>query len=256
MKHSSHNEGFTLVELAVVLVIIALLVGSGLSIVIGRLDVLAEKETLAKFATIEEAINGFIKQTAKRLPCPADPTTAETSSSFGREVDTSGVGSGNCTGTTAAPTGATNGRAGVVPVRTLNLPDEYMFDGWGNKITYVIDKRITATNGFTTYNLGSSVGDIAIRDTASTNRTTRAMLILISHGKNGFGAFARGSSTPSAFTTTADAANGWSKSGSTLYIANGTSFYQKAFNEGTTTSEIYDDIMIFKRRGQLRTNDE
>ena len=62
--------GFTLVEMAVVLLIVALLVGSGLSVVSAQVEQQKYKDTQRILDDAREALLGFAAANG-RLPCPA-----------------------------------------------------------------------------------------------------------------------------------------------------------------------------------------
>jgi|GEM_PF-2270367 len=96
------------------------------------------------------------------------------------------------------PTGAAVGTtltfttvvAGVVPTKTLGLPDEYMFDGYGRRIGYIVDIRATDRTTCRDMQVTKTSGNIQIMDSAaSTAATDNVMWSLISYGKNGHGAF-------------------------------------------------------------------
>lgn len=82
--------------------------------------------------------------------------------------------------------------AGVVPTRTLGLPDDYMFDGYGRRISYMVDTRATDPTTCRNMQITNSVGAIQITDSAALAYpyiADNVMWSLISYGKNGHGAF-------------------------------------------------------------------
>lgn len=154
-------------------------------------------ETLRKIDAIEQAMDAF-SLTYGRIPCPADSSLTVSNSSFGKE-QINGI---NC----AADTGQTISEtmAGTVPVRTLSLPDSFMFDGWGRRMVYVVDQRFAGKGSFQQDLTSAGVtlpsydfmakGDIEIRDTVGgtiLNSATddRTIGLLISYGQNGRAAF-------------------------------------------------------------------
>jgi len=88
--------------------------------------------------------------------------------------------------------------AGVVPTKTLGLPDDYMFDGYGRRMSYIVDTRATDKTTCRNLQATKSSGNIQIADAWSnigTYTTDNVMWALVSYGKNGHGAFpAQGSS--------------------------------------------------------------
>jgi type II secretory pathway pseudopilin PulG len=80
--------------------------------------------------------------------------------------------------------------AGVVPTRTLGLPDDYMFDGYGRRISYMVDIRATNPTTCRNMQITNTTGAIQLMDSATTTYTTDSVMwALISYGKNGHGAF-------------------------------------------------------------------
>lgn len=140
--------GFSLVQLSIVLTVISLLAASALPG--GDAASAAKKNdiTVQRMIAIEQALRGFraglnattgaswAGNQSGRIPCPADGTLDITHANFGKEVDGPGV----CA---AANFIAGNVALGVVPVRTLQLPDEYALDGFGRRFSYVVDIRAT-----------------------------------------------------------------------------------------------------------------
>jgi prepilin-type N-terminal cleavage/methylation domain-containing protein len=119
--------GFTLTELAVVLVIVALLIG-GLMVPLAAQDELKRTtETRKTLENIHEALLGYVAANG-RLPCPA------TATSNGVEDP---IGGGDCDRNVAG-----NSYAGFMPAVTLAISptdgNGYAVDGWGNRIRYAV----------------------------------------------------------------------------------------------------------------------
>ena len=132
LRPRPQQTGFTLTELAIVLVIVALLTGGLMVSLTTSRDIANEKDTQKQLASVSEALLGFaIAQ--QRLPCPAAPNTT------GVENPSTG---GACT----------NPYDGFLPGITLGLaPTDaqgYVIDPWGNRLRYAV----TTANGnaFTT----------------------------------------------------------------------------------------------------------
>ena len=120
-------RGFSLVELSMVILVMSVLV-SGTFIFVGDASFQAKQiEDTERIDLINKAVKDFYIKNG-RLPCPASRTDAVNSANFGVETDCS---------LSSAPAGTThtafaNIRLGVIPVRTLNLPDTFMFDVYNN----------------------------------------------------------------------------------------------------------------------------
>ncbi len=139
----STSSGFTLMELAVVLVIVALLIGGMLVPLSAQNDIRYVTETQKTLNDIRDALIGYAAANG-RLPCPAS------ASSSGVEEP---AGGGNCDLSTAG-----NSYGGFVPAVTLGIgptnSNGYAIDAWGNPIRYAVyPKQIgTQQNPFTTGN--------------------------------------------------------------------------------------------------------
>ncbi len=167
MKTNSQNKGFTLIELVIVMVIGGLLLVVGAQAFTTYMSNINRKVTKDRIGVIVEQIELFLEEN-ERLPCVARHNDAINSATFGRALDDDGVAGGAVGCTLAAPAPpplpavatAAGGSVfiGSVPTRTLNLPDNFMVDGWGNRILYAVTR--TQTNNFV-----AGDGGIDIRDT-------------------------------------------------------------------------------------------
>jgi prepilin-type N-terminal cleavage/methylation domain-containing protein len=214
----SRQNGFTLTELAVVLVIVALLIGGMLMPLSAQDELRRTTETQKTLGDIRDALLGFAAANG-RLPCPA------TAASSGKEEP---AGGGNCD--LAWPLGS-NSYAGFVPAATLGItPTDshgYAIDAWGNPIRYAVFPKpindplgaeigypFTSANGLKTVTLNQlasytktnpllsvcSSGDAVTNPqtgnatcTAAGSVTNQAVAVIYSLGKNaGSGGAGRG----------------------------------------------------------------
>ena len=133
------QRGFTLAELAVVLVIVGILLGGLIMPLSAQLDSRNISDTNKTLTDARDALLGFAAANG-RLPCPALSTTS------GLE---SPVGGGSCTGSTVS-----NPVTGFVPAATLGLtPTDsqgFLVDAWGNRIRYAVTAY--STHLYTTAN--------------------------------------------------------------------------------------------------------
>ena len=130
------NRGFTLIEMAIVLMIVALLLGGMLVPLSAQMDQRNVSDTQKALSEIKEALIGYAIANG-RLPCPASST------SNGVE---SPVGGGNCT----------NFYNGFVPAATLGVTSAvdnqghtgFAVDSWGNRIHYAVTAQTATVSGF------------------------------------------------------------------------------------------------------------
>src|SRR5271166_615903 len=173
-------------------------------------------QSIRKLDEVEEKMRSFIVVNGRR-PCPADGSLAVNTTNFGKETDT--LGDGLCTGALLSGV-ATNTVGGTIPTKSLNLPDDYAFDAWGRRYTYIVDKR--ATNTSSCVALGSA-GGLTIKD-GSGATTDTVMYSYMIHGASGFGAFpAQGSSATGRINTGSADADALTNAGvSTAALTSGT----------------------------------
>lgn len=134
-------RGFSLIEMAVVMMIMGLLL-SGLFTAIGQsTENTRRTDTQAQLAIIEEALYGYA-QAYGRLPCPSTDATA------GIEAPAVPAADGDCTA-----------EHGFVPHVTLGIQSQPMTNGllvdaWRNPIRYSVSSLMSGANRVFTSTLG------------------------------------------------------------------------------------------------------
>lgn len=181
------QKGFSVLELAISLVISSLIYVSFLGYFVNMSKGSLEKETNAKIREIEAALNKYV-QTNGYLPCPASRADSFTSSNLGVSTNCT---LGSVTGTTDVTNASAEIRIGAVPVATLGIDRNYIFDGWKNRFTYIVVKNLaTNADSFKSY-AASGTGPIIIQDKNANqiNLSNDVSYVLISHGIKGHGAY-------------------------------------------------------------------
>lgn len=258
---NQRNAAFTMVELSVVLLIIALVTGFGLIATIGAMESAKRAATENKLNEIEKALMQF-RTLYSRLPCPSDITLASTDTSYGVE----GATPGTCTGGTPAANYVSSGTGyygsgyvveGGVPTKALKLPNEFMFDGWGRRIAYVVDRAVTAKDAFVTI-APRETCRIAVGDEyGTTERTSGAVYALISYGPNGHGGYTNGTTRMNAGSTNTDEKINCHCTAAGTDDSFGANYVQKEVTENPSDStDKFDDIVRFKLRWHMQTLDD
>lgn len=174
----SKKSAFTLLEMAVVVAIIAVLITVSLSAYQTQLESVEIKNTEDKLNTIKNALDTYFK-TNNRYPCPAAGNIAPGAANHGVEAATC-----NPSPCPAGMVCGTRSVRGAVPFVTLGLSEQFAQDPWLFSISYAIDNLFTKANGNC-----ESGGALRIFDYAGNTINTKAVYALISHGKDGAGAY-------------------------------------------------------------------
>lgn len=159
------QQGFSLIEIAVVLFIIVLLLGSvlvPLQTQVEQRQISATEKTLDE---IRQALIGFAVANGY-LPCPdTDNDGAEN------------VTAGLCTSYTA------NIAHGNLPWQTLGVANN---DVWGNRFRYAVREQYARRSPSTSFTLTTTAPNLRVCAAAgcATTLTSTAVAVVLSHGKN------------------------------------------------------------------------
>lgn len=189
------QRGFTLVEMAIVLIIFSLLVGGMMMSLGSQQDLTNAKETEKRMNEVRDALLGFAVVN-RYLPCPANPVTASGAAGAGTEVRVAGI----CTAT-----------EGVVPWATLGVPET---DGWGRRLTYSVTAAFAESTVVFSLTTAGNINILATAGGASLASNMPA--VIVSHGKNGFRAYLPNGSQMGA---TADTSEQENSNGNTTFVS-------------------------------------
>lgn len=187
----NRQAGFTLAELAIVMLVFSILLGGMFVSISTQLDLRSIADTQRNMDQVREALIGF---TVARgyLPCPATATSSSANTPTGNGSESARV-AGNCTVFD-----------GYVPAVTLSLtPTDaqgFLVDSYGTRIRYAVttDTQFTTTNpasqikqvGISSLNPNLAVCSTSVGITgndcsgASTRLTSSAVAVIYSLGKN------------------------------------------------------------------------
>lgn len=257
------NTGFTLVEMAVVLVVIGLILSGILSTFQAQMDGAKIRETRLSLTDIREAMITFALING-RLPCPANPTLANTAAGAGLE----GI---NWNFVTNTGTGMCQRLNGVVPWATLGVKE---LDSWGGRFSYSVqddynpdsyigagggrqtrfarhlpggatDDFCNAGHAFTIATFGlcsSSTINVNTNFAGTSNVAFGVAAVIVSHGKNRRGSFnaAGGARTAGSLGDELQNANANTAVGGAL----DTAFVSKPFvyHDNQLDATYYDDL--------------
>lgn len=168
-------QGFTLVEIAIVLVIVALLLGGLLPVISSQVEQQRRNETRKYLNEVRDALLGYAIAN-KRLPCP----------------DSNGDGMAEATCTTAAS------QVGTLPYKDLGVTDK---DAYGAVLVYAVTKEFAdSATPFTLNSAGTLVVCPSAATCPATYLTNNAVAVIVSRGAN----WATASSTDETENTNGD----------------------------------------------------
>jgi len=247
-NHSSKSAGFTLLELAIVLFVLVLVLGSLLTPLATRMEQQGRKTTRLMLAEIRASLLGYTIMNGY-LPCPDCPNS-NISGCAGLATEAIGDGMEDGLDESGQPTKARNQFAtcaserGFLPWATLGAPRH---DAWGQHFAYSVTNEFadstdgetgstcteaTATAGISFCLTSGKDGDMTIEDTEGTTIAQNIPALVFSFGANGALTQAR---ADDGSISDAEKKNWWTERGRTFitddYIA----------KEG----EEYDDIMLW-----------
>lgn len=159
--YTKHKSGFTLVEMAIVLVIVGLVISAFLTPLTAQLEQARNAEVRRDLSEIKEALLGFAVING-RLPCP--------------DTDGNGIDDG------CANTNATSTSGGNVPWATL---DTKQLDPWGRRYQYQVNNAFSTAFIITTTGSGAGLIRVCTTNACVATEANNVPLVIFSTGQNG-----------------------------------------------------------------------
>lgn len=159
--YTKHKSGFTLVEMAIVLVIVGLVISAFLTPLTAQLEQARNAEVRRDLSEIKEALLGFAVING-RLPCP--------------DTDGNGIDDG------CANTNATSTSGGNVPWATL---DTKQLDPWGRRYQYQVNNAFSTAFIITTTGSGAGLIRVCTTNACVLTEANNVPLVIFSTGQNG-----------------------------------------------------------------------
>ena len=216
---------------------------------------------------IEEALISFHHREG-RLPCPADGREVMGNINVGVEGTPTydalnGYSCSNVLNNAADLTFDLNdGSSGIVPVKTLSLAQDYLYDGWGRRISYMVLNKLTNSVEFNNVTQGKI--HIYTDYVSTTPAVDDAAFVLISHGKSGHGAWLGSSvslGVPARLNRVRNNrrrdifnADDINATGGIKFIPKVLAMSKNYYNISDKSGSIYDDIVRYKTLWQIKND--
>jgi len=215
-------SGFSLVELAIAIFVITLLLGSILVPLSTQVEQRKTSETQKALEDIRQALMGFALANGY-LPCP----------------DTDNDGVENVSGSNCVS------QEGSLPLATLGVTG---YDSWGNRYRYRVHPSFSQRAPATLFTISTTSNLRVCADAAcATPLTTLAdgpPAVVLSHGKNGYGAINSITNTVNPAPISLDELANTNGTADTIYVSHAQS------DVGSTAGE-FDDIVVWLSREVL-----
>ena len=233
------SKGFTLVEMAVVVVIMALILGSILVTLSTQVEQRQVVDTQRLLDDIKEALIGYaLSQTPPSLPCP-DKTGPAGLGTPNDGIEDRDPGTGLCVSV-----------EGNVPWATLGLG---AVDPWGNRYRYRVTQAFAQRAPAAVFGLGTQ-GDMLVCPASTLCGPGQALTtvppsdnspvaVILSHGPNGWGSINAATSTVNvkpASGTALGADEASNANGDFSFVS-----HSRVADDGTNPSPEFDDIVVW-----------
>lgn len=247
------QNGFTIVEIALVLIIGGIITASLSSALLTYFNQVQVDNTRQRMAAIQDAVETYLAIN-QRLPCPSPITIGVDGAGFGREADAVAGPGTSCSdaalaGVTNVGTGPNRIKMGSVPVRALNLPDDHIIDAFQGRFTYAVTANLATDGGYT-----PGAGAIRTIDSGANVIADDIEYIIISHGRDNSGALnlGDGGGAPPAIMLPCPAA------GTTLDAENCDNadniFRRTILTSDQQNANRYDDFVVFNSLALAQEN--
>lgn len=168
-KIRHYSKGLTLIEIAIGLIIFSICLGGVFSLLKHTQSAQQNTTTNNNRNIIVKTLNRFHQQNG-RIPCPSPPGSNE-----GFELP-------RCQGPLQ--------QIGIIPYKTLGIPENLAKDGYGNYFTYAVSEQSTFI--LSKLDITTTLNSLKILDISNRAYAEGELgiaYVLISHGPKGSGAF-------------------------------------------------------------------
>ena len=238
-NYKMKQRGFTLVELAIVLVIVGVLLGGFIGTLASRIETTRHSETIEELEEIKAALiaHAFTMGVGNTyLPCPDAPDDTDADGLS----DGDGIGEALCTAAAGTDTG-------LLPWVTLGLGGA---DSWNNRYEYWVDDvfsdvgipfNLTTNSGgeIRTRRIDGTVADVSLAN--------NIVAVIYSRGKNGLGGIGTDRAFKVAIPATGHDDEDENENGDGIFISRSPTYMDDTTDVGT-----FDDIVVWISEYELK----
>jgi prepilin-type N-terminal cleavage/methylation domain-containing protein len=239
------DDGFTLVEMAVVMVLIGIMLTMGISGWLITINSSAMRATKDKQLVIRDALISYLRSNG-RLPCPDVGPTAVIGAPIAAGVVLDGRENRAALAGLDPDTAADCANVfGAIPYVDLGLNRDAALDAWGNYMIYrVSNDPVTFSDWVRKANVNpANRGSMWVSDRVSALATIPPVVVtLISHGKNALAAW---TTRQSQIDPTGSGADETDNAAGCVAVTGGFTCYSRDITESTVVAGgPFDDIVL------------
>ena len=238
-QHPKSEQGFALIIVAGLFIAFAMIA----AVMIDRANATKQQglidRTQTQLSRLSNALLRYSLDHSNKYPCPANPYLAISNAAFGAAIASCEADPVNAN-LTALNADILRGMVPVTELLIYGATPNDAFDAWGNRIMYVIDRRMTPNGSGTPSSPRANITDT----TTGTTATYRSPdYILISYGRDGVGAIPKNATSVAIACT----ASGEMRSEN---CNNDLNFFVRPITTGPglTSAQYFDDILVFYGR--------
>ena len=256
-----NQSGFSLIEVALAVLVIGILVGSALATYNVYMVARKDNDTKARIETIQSALSKYVASEGV-YPLPADRDIPIGTAGFGKSVAAVTLPCNTSPQKACVTTGVANVYVGDVPFATLGIRYENMLNSYGRKMTYAVSQPLTVSAATFT-DAGGVINPITI-DASGTQypggppNNPFAHYFVFSSGPDGEGAYNLAGNLVAACGTAANGTDFENCNGDNVFrsnydnnIANAATTYKKIVRNYAAGATQFDDWSGYKNTSNV-----
>ncbi len=252
MEKAQHKcckqEGFSLIELSIVMVIVGLLLSAAMAYSKVEREQRLMQDKKGGLAQVETALRSYYIMNGS-YPCPAGTVYKKSDAQFGRALEKcrydqlEGWGVPEETGVHVSENPAGKSVVtGIFPFRSLGISDRAGMDVYGNLLQYAVSEDLTDPARFS--QLAGAIDVVADNGQSRLSPSFSAQFVVFSTGQNGRGGYS--SDGVAGFPCESDTPEGENCDNDAVFMDSGPQFAKR----GKESRAVFDDYLFYKQYDQ------